>query len=196
LDETDPSNDEILIAWDSEIYQEDIFEDVFGNALMNSAGDYFIDPSPNRDASHLIAKLNFNVLSVPVWALSLKNTVNDAPITIDGLTIATGLAKVQRMSIGNRMKRNDVVYRPIDMEIHIHEDGWLFEPLDAGFRERDDYTGELKQIVNELDGEEVTSPAPLDGAGHAIDSPTPENAIFGSFTIYRTGDLTVIPGVT
>ena len=192
---TDATQDGVLVSWTSEIYQEAIFQDVSGDAIVNSAGDYLIDPSPTRDASHLVAKIRANVASVPAWVLSYQNAVNNASVTIGGLAIASGLAKVQRIEIGELQNRNNSTFYPLSFEVHVHENGWRLKPLDAGFRERDG-SDDLIQILNEGDNNEPTTPVPLDGSGAALDDPTPSTAVFLDFQVYEEKDLTTLPGIS
>lgn len=194
IDSTDPANDEVLVSFTSEIYQAPVFADTSGNAILNSAGDYFIDPVPHRDISDFIAKVRANVQSVPTWVLSKQNNVNSGQITVGGLVIAAGKAKLQRIEIGERQRRNDIDFYQLSFELHCREGGWLLEPLDAGFREIE--SGALVQIKNAGDEEEPNSPVPLDGSGVSLAAPTPSTAVFGSFTVYTTSDLTTLPGIT
>jgi hypothetical protein len=189
----DPEDDEVLIDWNSEIYQEIVQFDVNGKAVLNSAGDYFIDPTPSRDAIHMIARIEANVTDVPPFIISYQNAVNDNVVNIGGLICAAGLVKVQRMTIGKRQARNDTTFYPFSYEAHVHSDGWRLRPLDAGFRQIE--YGELVQIKDGL-GDEVTTPVPLDGAGQVLISPSPETGVFGDFTIYPELDLTVLPGIS
>jgi len=188
-----PADDEVLIDWNSEIYQEDVQFDIDSKAVCNSAGDYFIDPTPTREAIHLIARIQANVTSVPVWVITMQNAVNNALVTIGGLPCAAGLVRLQRFVIGQRQNRDGAIFYPFTFEAHIHKDGWRLRPLDAGFRELE--YGELVQVRNTGDGEEVTSPAPLDGAGKALANPSPATGVFGNFQIYPEMDLTVFPGI-
>lgn len=190
----DPTNDEVLVSWDSEIYEQPIWEDVNGEAILNSAGDYFVDPTPTRDESDFIARIRSNATSVPAWVLTYNNAVNNATITIGGLSIAAGYAKVQRIAISEKKYRNSTAFYEITFEVHLSRKGWHLKPLDAGFRELS--YGNLIQIINEADGQEVTSPVPLDGNGNVLDSPTPTNSVFLDFTIYEEKDLTVLPGIS
>ncbi len=197
-----PVDDDPVITWSSEIYQEPVFRDTSGNAILNSAGDYFIDPAPTRDVSHLIARIAKNVASVPSWALSYTNAVNSGAITIDGLDIAAKLAKVQRIDIGGIELRGEYTYRKITTEIHLHRDGWNLEPLQAGFNHKDG--GVVKPILvkdldsggNSIDRSPVSQPVPLTDDGAILQNPTPGTARFGDFTIYDELDLTNLPGVS
>lgn len=196
FDSSDPLDDEVLTRWTSEIYQEPVFLDsITGQAILNSAGDPFIDPIPTRDAMHLVAIIDANVAAVPSWAIELQNAVNNSTITIGGLSIAAGLAKVQRIDIQQRSKRGDSVFYPVTIEIHVRRDGWKFEPVDAGFRERNERNVVIN-ILNADDDQEVTAPALLNGAGQQLLDPSPSNAVVLEFNTYQLADLTLLPGVS
>lgn len=195
-----PESDEVMVSWTSEIYQEPVFKDVSGDGIMNSAGDYFIDPTPTRESAHLIAKIRANVASVPAWVLSYQNAVNSGPITIGGLAIGAGLAKMQRLEIGERQLRGVYPFYEVSFEVHIHSEGWRLTPLDAGFRYlvgglpvqiKIDDTGAVSST-----GDEPTTPIPLNGSGGVLAGPTPETAVFSDFQIYPELDFTVLPGVS
>jgi len=189
----DPEDDEVFVSWQSEIYQEAIFQDIDGNGILNSAGDYFIDPVPTRDNVHLIAKIKKNVRQVPTWVLNKQNNVNDSLIQIGGLDIPAGRARMSRLAIGDRQRRGDINFYEISFEIHIHEKGWRMEPLDAGFREIE--YGELVQI-KDINGDEVTTPVLLNGSGEVLEDPSTVNAVYGNYQIYLESDLTVLPGIS
>lgn len=194
FDQSDPENDEVLVSWTSEIYQEPVFKDNNGNAILNSAGDYFLDPVPARDASHLIARIRKNVTSIPIWVLTYQNAVNNSAISIAGLPVAAGQAKLQRIDIGERQKRGNSIFYEIAFEIHLHANGWKLEPLDAGFRRKDD-EGKRVQITNDGDNEPVTSPALLNGEGGLLSNPSPVTAVYGDFDVYPERNFSILPGI-
>lgn len=190
-DENDnkPWNAFPIITWSSEIYQEAIYKDKDGEAIVNSAGDYFVDPAPTRDASHLIAQIKQKVQFVPSWVFSYQNAVNSGPITIDGLSVGTGLAKVQRISIGETQTNGFFHYREVTLEIHLHKDGWKLEPLDAGFRKLVD--GKPVKV------EGATQPVLLDLAGDVLENPEdPSQAKYHEFKIYPELNFSSLPGVS
>ena len=203
IDASDPTADEIMVSWSSEIYQEPVFTDVNGGSVTNSTGDYYIDPVPTRDNTHLIAKIRSNVTSVPAWVLSKQNNVNSGTIVIGGLTIAAGLARLCRLEIGERQLRDTTSFYQLSFEIHIHEVGWHLTPLDVGFRRleygepvqiRTDDTGATVLFPN---GEEPTQPVLLDGAGEVLDvSLLPAGAVYRDHQIYVESDLTSMPGIS
>lgn len=188
------AQDEVLVSFSSELYQEPVFRDVTGKGVMNSAGDYFIDPSPTRDASHLVAKIRANVTSVPAWVITYINAVNSSQIKIGGLNIAKGVAKVNRIDVGERQNRGGSLFYPLDIEVNLRESGWRFQPLDAGFRERNS-NDELVTILSD-DDTLPTMPVLLNGSGKKLANPTPESAFFRNFQLYLERDLTQLPGIS
>lgn len=190
---SNPANDEVLVSWDSEIYQEALFQDVDNDGITNSAGDYFTDPVPTRDAAYLIAKIRANVTSVPTWVITLQNAVNSTAITVGGLAIGAGLAKLQRLTIGEREKRDSTTFYPLSFELHIKKEGWRLKPLDAGFRS---ISGSDRNNIQDGNDSEVNQPVLLDGSGGELSNPGPTTAVFLDFEIYEEQDLTVMPGVS
>ena len=214
-----PDEDEITIVWTSEIYQKPIFIDLDGKPIGNSAGDPFLNPPAQRDDAHLIAKIKCNVLFVPPGVIGYQNSVNDSKIIIGGLEIPAGLARMSRVEIGMKKKRevgSDVIdFYPMSFEVHIHKGGWHLHPLDAGLteitglvlaRDEDDqvvynpdgtpkYIILTGEILNLKDKTPVTIPRPLDGKGKAILDPTLQNAVFLDFRIYEERDFSILPGI-
>jgi len=193
-----PENDPYKLSWSSEIYQEPVFREATEDqdAVCNSAGDYFVDPAPQRDAAQLIAKIKQNYQVIPQTILTLQNTVNESAITIGGLTIDAQLAKMTRVEISSFKQRGDYRYYEVSFEIHIKKEGWRPTILDAGLREIDP-NDETKRIHIKDDEEvEITSPVPLDGEGKRLVNPSPSTARFKTFQIYAEADLTVLPGVS
>ena len=189
-----PLSEDPIISWDGETFQELLLRDANGKAIVNSAGDRYL-PGLTRDADHLIAHISANVSAIPTWALTLRNAVNNASITVDGLVIASGLARTKRMRRSEKKSRNGTTFYVMSFELHIHETGWLSRPLDAGYRERDP-DGKLVNIVNEGDTAPPSDPVPLDGSGSRLDDPTLDTCVFNSHTIYTTADLTSLPGIS
>lgn len=192
-DAEDPLDVKPQITWSGEMYSEAISQDTEGNAIVNSAGDYFVDPTPVKEKSHLIAKIVANTPVVPDWVLNYRDVVNSADITIDGLLIPAGKALIRRPEISPEKVKNELYYREVSFDVHIHPDGWNLKPLDAGFRQK--VEGVLEQITNSGDDEEPTTPVPLDGEGLALTDPTPESVVFLDFTIYESKDFSVLPGM-
>ena len=196
----DPTNDEVLVAFNSEIYQVPLYTDaVSGELICNSAGDPFIDPMLTRDECDLVATITGNSATIPTWFLDQQNTVNNATISIgdaySSLSCLADQVKFQRAKTGSVQIRDNTRFYSYSFDLYIKLSKWTAYPLDAGFRELD-YSGDLIQIRNAGDGEEVTAPAPLDGLGSALDNPSPANNVVRTVYKYPRGDLTVLPGVS
>lgn len=189
-----PTNDPALIRWDSEQFQKPAIFDYNGEAIVNSAGDPF-DPPNMMDDSRRVVTVTKNLASVPAWILTYQDAINSGPFTIDGVSVATGLAKMQRVAVSERQTRNGTSFRTVDFTIHLQKNGWKLEPLDAGFRERE-ATGtppELKNIKNPNDDELPGAPVPLDGSGRQLADPTPANCVFLDFDVYEPKDFSILP---
>lgn len=189
----DPIEERPRISWDGEMYTEAIAKDINGDAILNSAGDYFIDPSPIKEKSHLIAKIRSNVQAVPQWVLTYRDVINSSAITIDGLAIPAEKALIHRPQIGEEKLRNDVYYREVAIDVHIHPDGWKMNTLDAGFRKK---ASSKREQIKDDNGDEPTTPVPLDGAGNFLEDPNPSNAVFLEFDVRETKDFTILPGIS
>ena len=193
LSET-PTSDPIRISWGTEQFQRPLVFDKNGDAVVNSAGDPF-DPPPMIDDSRRTVTIRVNVASVPSYISSYQDTVNSDQFVIDGFTVNIGQAKIQSITVSEPQVRNETTYREITITMHIQKDGWKIEPLDAGFREIDG--AGRKNIVNSIDGEEPTSPVPLNGSGVVLAAPTPSTAVFLEFDAYATAAyISNIPGCT
>lgn len=186
----DPTADPAAISWDSEQFQKPAVFDKDGNAIVNSAGDPF-DPPNMMDDSRRIVTVTKNLATVPSWILTYQDAVNSDNFTVDGVPVTAGQAKMQRVSVGEVQSRNGISFRPVVFEIHLQRDGWLLEPLDAGFREK---AGSLRiNILNDGDLEPPTAPTPLDGSGAVLTNPTAATCVFLSFSVYDTAAFSSLP---
>ena len=146
--------------------------------------------------AHLIAQITINLPAVPTWVLAYQNTINNSAISINGLSIAKGLAKVQRIGVGEQQVRGFHKFYPVSLEVHIHTDGWNLVPLDCGFRKIDGNKRVNIQTVSASGKkEDITQPALLDGEGGVLENPTLNNAKFGEFAIYKQLDFSALPGI-
>lgn len=187
---TNPTNDPAIITWDSEQFQKPAIFSYAGTGILNSAGDPF-DPPNMMDDSRRIVTVTKNLAVVPTWILTYQDAVNSDSFVLDGVTIGIGLAKIQRVAVGEEQTRNGTAFRTVTFSIHLEKDGWLLEPLDAGFREI--VSGNRVNILNDGDGLQPSAPVPLNGAGVHIANPTVANAVFLSFTVYETKAFASLP---
>lgn len=193
---TNPTSDPAVINWGSEQFQKPAVFDRNGNLIVNSAGDPF-DPPLMMDDSRRVVTVQKNLAVVPSWILDYQDAVNSDTFTIDGVSIAPGLAKMQAVTVGPVERRSSTVFRTVNFTIHLQRDGWAMQPLDAGFREFVSTDSvpepELKNILNRGDQQPVAAPVPLDGEGKALDNPTPTNCVFLTYHVYKTRAFSSLP---
>jgi hypothetical protein len=187
----DPTAEPARITVSTEQFQKPAVVDKAGNKINNSAGDPF-DPPLMIDDSRRVISVSKNLATHPSWILSYQDTVNSDSFTVQGITYTAGKGKLQRVSISNELSRNGTTYFVVQFEIHLQKNGWLLQPLDAGFRERD-YSGDLINILNPGDSEEPSAPVPLDGSGSALDNPSFANNVTLSFDVYETAVFSALP---
>jgi len=186
----DPLEDAAEITWASEQFQKPAVFDLSGDLIVNSAGDPF-DPPAMMDDSRRVVTVAKNLAVVPSWILDYQDAVNSDTFSIDGISIGIGKAKVQSVNVGPWQRRNGTAFRTVNFTIHLQRDGWLLSILDAGFRQK--VSGGRENIKNNGDGEAPTAPVPLDGNGLPIDDPTPTNAVFLEFAVYKTRAFSSLP---
>lgn len=191
-----PLAEPVNIEWDTEQFQEPLVIDEDGYAVVNSAGDPY-DPPVMRDNSRWFAEVTCNVASVPTWVLTYPDAVNSDAFTVDGIPVAVGLAKVQKLRISGKKTRNDVPYRVVTFHLHFREEGWHFKPLDAGFRRI--YSGTNRELItmeNEAgETEYPVAPVPLDGSGVELTDPTLTTCVYGDHRGYKNKAFASLPGI-
>lgn len=208
-----PLDDPAETEWSTDSYQTIAERDIAGDSIVNSAGDPF-DPPGEKDDSRWTSITRKNVLpGVPDWMFAYQDAVNEDEYTIDGITIVAGWAKLSAIHLSKTQERNGIQYRVVTATINYRAenedlgssdygsgsgddaiDPWHLSLLDAGFREiaggsasgsPGSAGGSLLVNIKDSEGVDVTAPVPLDGAGFAIDEPTPQNAIFLQSQIYH-----------
>lgn len=179
-----PLSEPAVITWNSEQYQKPVTIDKDEKLIVNSAGDPF-DPPAMMDDARVSVTVTKNVASVPSWVFEYHNAINSASFTIDGRTIAARTAKVQSLSIGERQFRNDVQFRVLTYSMTFRYEGWPLVLLDAGMRK---ISGATRVPIANAD-----APVPLDGLGAPIADPTFDNAVYGTFYVYREVSFSSLP---
>jgi hypothetical protein len=179
-----PLSEPAVIVWGSEQFQKPSVIDKDGHLIVNSAGDPF-DPPAMMDDARVSVTVTKNVSSIPSWILSYHNTVNSDSFTIDGVSVAAGKAKIQAVSCGERQSRAGVSFRVVSFSMTFRYEGWKLEPLDAGMRK---ISGSTRVAIANAD-----APVPLDGTGQPIPEPTYLNAVYGTFSVYRTTTFASLP---
>ncbi len=186
----DPTQDAMQIRVYTEQFQKPAVFNKDDELIVNSAGDPY-DPPPMMDDSRRVISLVRNVPNCPSWILDYQDAVNSDAFTVRGVTYAVGTGKVQSVSLSDAQKRNGIDFYTLEVLIHLQRNGWILKTLDAGFREVD-YSGDLINILNSGDGDRVSAPVPLNGAGAALANPSPTNNVLRSDVVYNTAPFSVL----
>jgi len=187
-DNPDPTTRPAVIKWNTVLYREAVEKDVDGDAILNSAGDYF-DPPIERDRSNWTCVVRKNLANPPTWLLDYNNCpINSSSFVVDGVQVQQRKARLSMIDIGEKQVENDVNFRTVTITLEFKKEGWQASILDQGLKEVED--GELKPIT--IDGKSITSPQLLSDGVH-IEAPSPANAEFLDYDIYDEKDFSVLP---
>ena len=196
--DADPEADRPKITWNGSTQNVSIYKDRDGKGIQNSAGDPML---ALMDKNFYGVTVSTNVTSVPSWILTYKDSINNAAITVGGLAIAAGVARLVFPGgfISPAQQRGDFVYYTFSYElifdaIELHA-GQL---LDQGYNERftDDNTSNGLRAMTNDDLTAITEPAQLNGLGERLIDPTPATSAYITVNRYFQKDFSVLPGVT
>lgn len=202
---TSPLTDPAVITWSAEQFQRPAWKDRDGNAILNSAGQFF-DTLPTVDDSRFVVAVQKNVGVVPSWVATYQDALNSVPFTVDGITVGTKLAKLNGLKIGSWQERAGVAYRSLQYELHLRREGWDLQILDQGRLRKGRPTPTADEVgfageethkpypaVVSGTGQDSSEPMLLDGNGAQLIDPTPANAVFLSFGYYHLVDFNNLP---
>lgn len=176
--------------WDFEQFERVADVDKNGDAITNSAGDIFTDPPLMRDDSRPLCTVTKNLAAVPTAILTYQDAVNSSAFTLDGLSITTGLAKMNRVSVSRKQLRNGYTFRVVTFDIHLQRDAWNLKPLDYGYRAK---SGSDRTAIVSTDGTEPRTPVLLNGSGAVLSPPTSATAVYLSYDVYYALDFNLLP---
>jgi hypothetical protein len=159
---TNPIDRPADIEWSGLSERETYFEDTEGNLAVNTAGDAF-DRLPDRDvAKGLTVRVTRNLSSNLTSSLkNLHKVLTSGSVTIDGITLGAGTARVEDYSVSGPITENGVTYRRTSVTIS-GKPNW--EDL---FESRGRRKGDGTDIVD-LHGERVSEPWPLNASGEPL----------------------------
>lgn len=207
-EEPNPLDREVAIDWTSNTIMVPAIKDKDGDAIVNSAGDYF-DPPPEREVERWIAQLEFNSELIPSNIRQYKGAVNISPCSIDGEPVAAERAKIVALRISKKQRwqvddETTIVYRTVTLGVEIRDDddeSFDLELLDQGYRQKID--GVVSDILVEPDPDaeddekpqRTSVPCLLNGGGVKLSDPTPSTAVFLTFDVANLRDLSIFPGI-
>lgn len=192
-EEENPLNRPAVLSWGSAQFQRVAWKDIDGNAILNSAGQYF-DPPPEVDDSRPTLTVTRNEASFnPALKIDYEDAVNTDPF----MGFAVGQAKVASINANSQFE-NGLSFWSVTYEFHFRREGWILAPLDQGRYELWDIAGTKRLVpIKERDTlgrkltTNVTEPVPLDGAGKQLQNPGPTTAKYKEFTVYKQRTFSV-----
>ena len=177
------------IEWDSDTYEEALEYDRNGEAILNSAGDPITDIF--RERTRRVVTVTKNVSTVPDWIITAEDAVNSSAFFLDGVSVATGLAKLGAPGISSTLTRNGISYRELRMTFLLKKDGWALTALDRGFRYLD---GSALKRITSGDGTDAVEPVCLDGSGAVLATPvTAATAVYVTRNYLPEYDFNTLP---
>lgn len=175
-----PLADPAEITWNTETETRPVFADKDGNAILNSAKDYYED-GVSGEFSQWCVKSKRNVWPVPTWINNYRDAINSDSVYLDGILFTARQLKVSGISIGTTQIRNGVLFRTVETTFKA-KDSWAKSILDQGTRCYLEDFGHY--AAYDKDGVKITKPILLDGSGGKLSNPTPATAVFNTHYIY------------
>lgn len=186
------ASDPARITWDSEQFQRPLVEDRNGDAIVNSAGELFADPA-TIDDSRRVVTVEKNLAVVPTWILDYQDAINSDTFSVDGVSIAIGCAKMQKVTVGPKEERNNTVFRTVTFTMALQRDTWKLRLLDAGYVVKKAAAPTEREAATMDDGTDPKEPMLLDGNGRPLANPSPANAVFREFDVYKQRAFSTLP---
>lgn len=184
------------ITWSTIKYQKAVERDREGNAILNSAGDYF-DPPVMKDLSRWTVSVSKNVAAVPTDIIDYPDALNSGTFSIGGISIEQNVAKIMGISISDLQKEGDIEYYVFQYTLEFDAiDKWKCKPLQHGFYCLENvFAGTPDKIrCTDSNGKPAVSPQLLADNGTQIGLPiTPGDAKYGDYNIYHEMDFSVLP---
>lgn len=186
-----------VIKWSSQQYRLAIDRDVNGQAVINSAGDYF-DPPVEVERSRWVATVEKNVTQVPPQIIEYTDAINSGGFSISGAGVGARVAKLMDIGISERKSEQvgnqTINYYTFSYSLELRPETWKLKVLDQGYRYK---TGNsIRQIIDDSNPPRpVTSPRLLSGGGSVLSNPSPSNAVFREFDAYVAKDFSILPGL-
>src|SRR5579884_2127166 len=150
------------IKWSFAQFQRIADVDIYGAAVVNSAGEAF-DPPAEKDDSRPVLVVTRNEAGFdPGIAYLYRDAVNSDAF----FGAPPGTAKIQAIE-ATRHYENNFFYWQVTYTIHFRPDGWNLNLLDQGFNYLDT-DGKTKLLIRDKNGAAVSKAVPLNGVGASL----------------------------
>ncbi|HWL09545.1 MAG TPA: hypothetical protein VNQ76_14140 [Planctomicrobium sp.] len=176
------------------------FEDRDGNAILNAAGDAFLEPVV-RPSSCPVWSVQINVAASPSWMDNLADKTNSDTFVIRGRSYPAGTLLFEPGDESDIQEENGVEFYTVGFKLLVNMEGWKEKRYENGLNEMVDITGggkikrKIKLPLKDEDGnaleyddelrDYVSDPQMLDGDGKLIENPTHATAVFAEIEIYE-----------
>ncbi len=188
---SNPILDPADIEWDTDTKQVPYYFDVNGDAILNSAGQYYADGLKD-DYSNWTATVTKNLAAVPAWLTTYKDAVNSDYVYLDGLLFAPKQLKIKKIKISKWQRREIFKYRTLQLTLKIDED-WTRAILDQGLTCVDPNDATKRIVCTTNDGLVATRSMLLDGSGGVLADPSPATAVYREHVIFPLKPFSILP---
>ena len=192
----DPLDRPVEYSISAEEYSEPYYWDADGTFVATSAGEAF-DQQPQRDQSRTVISITRNEPATgtgafsPVAAAALSNTLNNASITICGVTYSARKLRMKPIT-ATLMREGVYQYWSVKYTIILPSSdivtAWDHEIADQGYIAN--YSGTIVDILDPR-GQRWPRPYPLDGSGAAKTAFTDDPAVL-TFHPYAAADWSTL----
>lgn len=176
-----PLDKPLEIEWSFAQFEKDVDEDVDGKAVVNKAGDPFLE-TIKKDDSRPILSITRNEASFNyALAYQYRDVVNRSPF----YGAPKGTVKVSNISSSRQFDANFGYYWTTKYEFSFALEGWKKKVLNVGMREKDG--NKRKNVL--VNGVPVNDPVPLDKDGKVMPPGNPPLVL--EFKVYPEADFSV-----
>ncbi len=186
-----PLNRPYEVNWDFAQFTRPVWRDIFGNAILNSARQYY-DPPVEIDDSRPVLSVTRNEGGFnPGLAIEFQDAINSDTF----LGFSPGTVKVAKIAAQSQFENNWFYWR-VTYEFNFRREGWNISILDQGRYElRNGKPVPIREFDTsgvEIPFSHVTDPVPLNGAGLRLPNPSPDTVIYGTYQVYRERDFSFL----
>jgi hypothetical protein len=188
-EEEDPFDRPPEYSWTFAQFQKVAALDINGNAIVNSAGQYFDPPIEIDDSRPVLTIVRNEIYFNPAIAIAYQDAINSEWF----FGFAPGVVKVANISAVSQVEDdypsagNKFYYWKVTYEFMMRRGGWTLQLLDQGrFKISAVADGDVMlEPIRDADLQPVTDPLPLNGSGQPIDEPGPTNCVFLPYQVYQ-----------
>lgn len=172
----DPLSEPPRSRWSGIDVSKAVYKDREGRAILNTAGDYFFDPSLEATIVHPVLTISRNEPTfVPAFVFAYAGTINSAEFYG-----APPRTLKMKSPAAESDYYNGQVYWKVTYEFELNLNEWQPEVLNQGLREKAiGPTTYRRPILDKESRRPITDPVPLNQGGQPVPlEDLPDNAVF------------------